>query len=60
MRFVSIQLEVIFFVYSMDNRVRPTYVACQIILEVNAFAEQFDDDIKEVLRKIFWMKLHCL
>lgn len=51
MRFVSIQLEVIFFVYSMDNRVRPTYVACQIILEVNAFAEQFDDDIKEVLKK---------
>ncbi|MFJ2599573.1 antiviral reverse transcriptase Drt3b [Pantoea agglomerans] len=51
MRFVSVQLEVIFFVYSMDNRVRPTYVACQIILEVNAFAERFDDDIKEVLKK---------
>ncbi|QTO85280.1 hypothetical protein [Klebsiella pneumoniae] len=35
----------------MDNRVRPTYVACQIILEVNAFAERFDDDIKEILKK---------
>ncbi|QHP22008.1 antiviral reverse transcriptase Drt3b [Klebsiella pneumoniae] len=51
MRFISVQLEVIFFVYYMDNRVRPTYVACQIILEVNAFAERFDDDIKEILKK---------
>ncbi|MET3701930.1 antiviral reverse transcriptase Drt3b [Citrobacter sp. UYEF32] len=50
-RFISLQLEVIFFVYSMDNRVRPTYIACQIILEVNSFAERFQDDIKEVLKK---------
>nr|EIX1777115.1 RNA-directed DNA polymerase [Cronobacter sakazakii] len=50
-RFLSLQLEVIFFVYSMDNRVRPTYIACQIILEVNSFSGRFQSDIKEILKK---------
>jgi len=50
-KFLSVQLEVIFFIYSMDNRVRPTYIICQIILELNVFSEKHSMEFKEVLKK---------
>ncbi|PNM08738.1 DNA-binding protein [Yersinia enterocolitica] len=50
-RLFSIFLEVVFFVYSMDNRVRPTYLICQIILEINSFAKKQSGEISEVLKK---------
>ncbi|ROH80219.1 antiviral reverse transcriptase Drt3b [Lonsdalea populi] len=50
-KFFSIFNEVIFFVYSMDFRVRQTYIISQVVLEINSFANGQNADVREVIKK---------
>ncbi|MFP1843855.1 antiviral reverse transcriptase Drt3b [Lonsdalea quercina] len=50
-RFFSVFFELIFFIYSMDSRVRQTYIISQIILEVVSFTKNQDEELQEVTKK---------
>jgi len=50
-RFFSILFEMVFFIYSMDNRVRQTYIISQLILEVVNYADRQDSESQEVIKK---------
>lgn len=44
-------LDVMFFVYSMDPRVRCTYIMSQIVVNLNAFLKNMPNELTEDLRK---------
>jgi len=50
-KFFSIIFEVIFFIYSMDSRVRQTYIVSQIILEIASFTKNQDNESQEIIKK---------
>lgn len=51
-KFCSIILSFVFFFYSMDIRVRATYLISRIILAIYKSAEITDDETKEYIRKV--------
>lgn len=60
-KLLELVLEVIFFIYSMDTRVRTTYVVSQVIIHINRYVNDYDGSISSELRKmIFDNSVHVL
>lgn len=50
-KFILVTLDVLFFLYSMDYRVRATYVMSQIIISTNKFTNKCGDAAKHTISK---------
>jgi hypothetical protein len=58
---LMVTFDVMYFLYSMDYRVRATYIMTQIIISTNKFLETCGDEIKHtVLKKIFDESIYLL
>jgi hypothetical protein len=48
---ITFSIEISFFIYSMDIRVRTTYIITQIVVQLNEFTKKSDKNFKDSVRK---------
>lgn len=60
-RFIILLLDVLFFIYSMDSRVRTTYIMSQILVLLNKYTGKYDLEFRHfVSKKIYDETLYLL
>lgn len=51
LNFITFAIEISFFLYSMDIRVRTTYIITQIVVQLNEFTKKSEPNFKDAVRK---------